>query len=155
MLVKTLYFYEFYETVDITTLEKSYNFVTIINRHFYRQLFPSVMWINSTNLRILTITQRVTQRELQYVNRAFTQRYTTLLLKVLSLVLGVYAYSFWNMVLILLKETPNKTLTKLSRVLLHVLRPPGVVYVQTSVCAFGGCLVQKPHEPLRSSNSST
>ena len=43
MLVKTLYFYEFYETVDITTLEKSYNFVTIINRHFYRQLFPSVM----------------------------------------------------------------------------------------------------------------
>ena len=40
MLVKTLYFYEFYETVDITTLEKSYNFVTIVNRHFYRQLFP-------------------------------------------------------------------------------------------------------------------
>ena len=108
MLVKTLYFYEFYETVDITTLEKSYKFVTIINRHFYRQLFPSVMWINSTNLRILTITQRVTQREIQYVNRAFTQRYTTLLLKVLSLVLGVYAYSFWNMVLILLKETPQK-----------------------------------------------
>ena len=75
MLVKTLYFHEFYETVDITTLEKSYKFVTIINRHFYRQLFPSVMWINSTNLRILTITQRVTQRELQYVNKGI---YTTL-----------------------------------------------------------------------------
>ena len=75
MLVKTLYFYEFYETVDITTLEKSYKFVTIINRHFYRQLFPSVMWINSTNLRILTITQRVTQREIQYVNKGI---YTTL-----------------------------------------------------------------------------
>ena len=70
------------------------------------------MWINSTNLRILTITQRVTQRELQYVNRAFTQRYTTLLLKVLLLVLGVYAYSFWNMVLILLKETPQQNAHK-------------------------------------------
>ena len=57
-------------------------------------------------------TIRVTQRELQYVNRAFTQRYTTLLLKVLSLVLGVYAYSFWNMVLILLKETPQKNAHK-------------------------------------------
>lgn len=113
------------------------------------------MWIKSPILRILTITQRVTQRELQYVNKAFTQRYTTLLLKVLLLVLGVYAYSFWNYVRFLTKETPNKTYTKLSRVLLHVLRPPGVVYVQTSVCAFGVCLVQKPHEPLRSSNSST
>ena len=112
MLVKTLYFYEFYETLAITTLEKSYNFVTIINRHFYRQLFPSVMWINSTNLRIILLTQRVTQRELQYVNRAFTQRYTTLLLKVLSLVLEVYANSFWNMVLILLKETPQKNAHK-------------------------------------------
>ena len=156
MLVKTLYFYELYETVDITTLEKSYKFVTIINRHFYRQLFPSVMWINSTNLRILTITQREiyvhTIRLTQRVHYntwigAFTQRYTTLLLKVLSLVLGVYAYSFWNYVRFLTKETPNKTYTKLSRVLLHVLRPPGVVYVQTSVCAFGGCLVQKSHEP--------
>ena len=112
MLVKTLYFYEFYETLAITTLEKSYNFVTIINRHFYRQLFPSVMWINSTNLRIILLTQRVTQREIQYVNRAFTQRYTTLLLKVLSLVLEVYANSFWNMVLILLKETPQKNAHK-------------------------------------------
>lgn len=89
------------------------------------------------------------------MNKAFTQRYTTLLLKVLLLVLGVYAYSFWNYVRFLTKETPKKTLTKLSRVLLHVLRPPGVVYVQTSVCAFGRCLVQKSHEPLRSSNSST
>lgn len=46
------------------------------------------------------------------MNRAFTQRYTTLLLKVLSLVLGVYAYSFWNMVLILLKETPQQNAHK-------------------------------------------
>ena len=155
MLVKTLYFYEFYETVDITTLEKSYKFVTIINRHFYRQLFPSVMWINSTNLRILTITQRVTQREIQYVNRAFTQRYTTLLLKVLLLVLGVYAYSFWNMVLILLKETPQQNAHKTLPSFATRFTTTGVVYVQTSVCAFGGCLVQKPHEPLHSSNSST
>ena len=65
------------------------------------------MWIKSPILRILTITQRVTQREI-YVHTirltqrvhyntwigAFTQRYTTLLLKVLLLVPGVYAYSF-------------------------------------------------------------
>ena len=39
--------------------------------------------------------------------------------------------------------------------MLHVLRPPGVVYVQPPSVRFGRCLVQKTHEPLRSSNSST
>ena len=90
------------------------------------------------------------------MNRAFTQRYTTLLLKVLLLVLGVYAYSFWNYVRFLTKETPNKTYTKLSRVLLHVLRPPGVVYVQTTVCTLWALSRAKiTRAKNSSSNSST
>lgn len=67
----------------------------------------------------------------------------------------MYAYSFWNVVLILLKETPKKTLTKLSRVLLHVLRPPGVVYVQPPSVRFGRCLVQKNTRAKNSSSNSS
>ena len=150
MLVKTLYFRKFYETVEITTLEKSYNFVTKVFRHFYRQLFPfcdvnkitDFTYTNNnttcyTTWNICAYNTSYTTCPLQYVNKAFTQRYTTLLLKVLLLVLGCMPTPFGTMFGSWQRKPPNKTYTKLSRVLLHVLRPPGVVYVQTSVCAFG------------------
>lgn len=63
-------------------------------------------------------------------------------------------------VLFRLKGNPQKTHTKLSRVLLHVLRPPGVVYVQAFACAFGrlshtkGVCAMYSHEYLKHVNST-
>lgn len=59
------------------------------------------------------------------------------------------------------RKPPKKTHTKLSRVLLHVLRPPGVVYVQAFACAFGrlshtkGVCAMYSHEYLKHISTSS